>query len=129
MSETIAKEIGQRVRESRKAQQLTQEDLADRANLSRGTIANIETGIQEPSVSALIRIAAALTTNPGALLGKPDAELVTLPKVTIRRVPLYDVECELCGIIAEDLGASMARDVRANHIRNKHWNRTTEEQP
>jgi putative transcriptional regulator len=52
--------IGNRIREQRKRQEMTQERLADLAELDRKHIGMIETGQAEPRSGTLIRIAGAL---------------------------------------------------------------------
>jgi len=55
----IATELGSRLRDQRLAQNLTQEELASRAGVSRGTVRNLETKGQA-SMESLLRIVAAL---------------------------------------------------------------------
>ncbi|MFF8323011.1 helix-turn-helix domain-containing protein [Streptomyces bobili] len=61
-------EIGKRVREARARAELTQESLAREAGLTRGSITNIESGMQAPPPYRLVRLAAALRVEPAALL-------------------------------------------------------------
>jgi DNA-binding XRE family transcriptional regulator len=60
--------IGQRVRHARDKLDVSQHQLAELSGVNRSTIANVEVGRHDPSVSALIRIAAALNVDPGYLL-------------------------------------------------------------
>ena len=59
--------LGDAVKLARRAQNLTQKDLADRLGLSRNYIAQIEMDRKTPTFSTLTRIAVALDTTPGAL--------------------------------------------------------------
>ena len=48
--------IGQRLKEARIAKQMTQEDLAKAAGVTKGAIGNYETGVSSPKDSILIRL-------------------------------------------------------------------------
>lgn len=56
------KEVGERIRESRLAKGLSQEELADKAQLSTSHISEIERGNKELRIASLCRIAEALET-------------------------------------------------------------------
>lgn len=60
--------LGQRLQALRKERRLTQEELAERAQLHPTHLAKIETGKSWPSVPALLRLAAALEVPAGSLL-------------------------------------------------------------
>lgn len=65
--------IGDRIRDTRKARDMTQGDLAKRVGLSQGTIGHIEAGRNDSS-RYLVQIAAALGVRPEWLeSGKGDA--------------------------------------------------------
>lgn len=53
--EALERELGAGVRRARKAQSLTQQELADRANVSIGTVKNLESG-KGSTVATLIRV-------------------------------------------------------------------------
>lgn len=55
--EVMRKGVGERVRNMRKHESLTQADLAKRVNMSTGQISQIETGQSTPSLDAIFRIA------------------------------------------------------------------------
>lgn len=59
-SQAIKKAIGKQIQDLRVANNLTQENLANRAKLTRATIADIERGTANPSLEGLTRIASAL---------------------------------------------------------------------
>lgn len=61
--------FGARVRRNRRALGLTLEQLAERARLSPNYLGTIENGRRDPSLSTIEKIAGALGTAPGALLG------------------------------------------------------------
>lgn len=60
--------VGKSIAELRKAQSLTQEQLAGATGLSRMAIALIETGKKKPSLDSLFKIARALDVKPARLL-------------------------------------------------------------
>ena len=64
----IAKRLGAAVRQRRTRLTLTQEELAERAGLSKNYIGNIERGEQELSVSLLISFADGLSCRASALM-------------------------------------------------------------
>ena len=56
-------DIGNRIRELRKTQGLTQEELADRAELTKGYISQLERDMTSPSISTLEDILQCLGTS------------------------------------------------------------------
>jgi transcriptional regulator with XRE-family HTH domain len=67
----IYKHIGAVIRARRKTLGLKQEDLAKALGISRGSLANVETGRQNVLVHQLYNYAAALTLSPFDLLPQP----------------------------------------------------------
>lgn len=65
---SLAHGVGRAIARARRARRLSQDDLAERVELSRNSIANFELGRGLPRLSSLIAIAAALETPPLALL-------------------------------------------------------------
>ena len=61
-------ELGKRIKAARLAAKMTQEQLAERINLSSGHCAHVERGTTKVSLSALVDIANALNTTPDKLL-------------------------------------------------------------
>ena len=68
-------ELGKRIRAARLAAGLTQEQLAERINLSSGHCAHVERGSTKVSLAALVDIANALNTTPDALLIDSNKEI------------------------------------------------------
>ncbi len=64
-------EPGARVRLSRKALGVTQQQLADLTSVSRQTIISMETGAYAPSVYLALKVAQHLETTVEALWGEP----------------------------------------------------------
>lgn len=60
--------LGKRIRAARLAAGLTQEQLAEKINLSSGHCAHVERGTTKVSLPALVDIANALNTTPDKLL-------------------------------------------------------------
>jgi len=78
-AEEIGAELGRRLRAQRLAQNLTQQALAARAGVSRGTVRNLE-GKGQASVESLLRIVGALG------LGGSLSELFVLRPTSIREM-------------------------------------------
>lgn len=63
-----ATNIGSMVLSLRKARDMSQVDLAARASISRGQLANLETGRTDPSLKLMYRLAEALGCSPKDLI-------------------------------------------------------------
>ncbi len=61
--------IGEKLREVRTRRLLTQDELADKAEVSQSTIANIERDNAEPQFRTIRKLAKALDIEPTELLG------------------------------------------------------------
>ena len=70
MQKELAKMIGTAARQARKNLQLTQEDAAERINVSVEFYARIERGNSLPSILTFARIVSALGVSADALLGR-----------------------------------------------------------
>lgn len=70
MNKELAKSIGSAARQARTALELTQEDAAERIEVSVEFYARIERGNSLPSVPTLARIAGVLGVSADALLGR-----------------------------------------------------------
>lgn len=66
--------IGDQIRDLRKARGLNQDQLAEMASLNRVTVAKYESGKVEPGAHALSRIADALEVSVDQLLGRVEPE-------------------------------------------------------
>lgn len=64
MADKLAKGFGNKIREIRKQQGVSQEGLADLADLDRTYIGGIERGIRNPSLRNIGNIAKALKVKP-----------------------------------------------------------------
>jgi len=62
--------VGTRLRELREGQNLTQDELAQKARIARNTVARIEQGRLSPSADTLEKLADGLGVEPGALFPK-----------------------------------------------------------
>jgi transcriptional regulator with XRE-family HTH domain len=70
--EDLRPRFGARVRKLRQALKLSQEQLAERADLHWTYVSGVERGIRNPGLNIIGRLATALGTTPDALL-KDDA--------------------------------------------------------
>ena len=66
--------IGQRIKDLRLSCELTQEELADRCELTKGYISQLENDLTSPSIATLIDILSALGTNIKEFFSKDDSE-------------------------------------------------------
>lgn len=70
-------EIGEKIRSLRKKMDLTQEELAERSELTKGFISQLERDLNSPSVDTLADVLEALGTNLGEFFTeKDDAQVV-----------------------------------------------------
>ncbi|MCG8418158.1 MAG: helix-turn-helix domain-containing protein [Proteobacteria bacterium] len=79
MNRELAKSIGGAARTARKALQLTQEDAAERINVSVEFYARIERGTSLPSIATFARIVSALGVSADTLLGREPAPAPAVP--------------------------------------------------
>ena len=56
-------ELGKKIRQMRNQKNLTQEELADRCELTKGYISQLENDLNSPSIATLTDILAALGSN------------------------------------------------------------------
>ncbi len=61
--------IGEKLKEIRTKRLLTQEELAEKADVSAATVVNIERNNQEPHFRTIRKLAKALDVDPTELLG------------------------------------------------------------
>ena len=68
-TQVALQEFGRRVRERRLELALSQEELAERADLHRTYISSLEQGRRNVALRNIIRLAEALDLDPGQLVG------------------------------------------------------------
>lgn len=59
----IARRLGSRIRQIRKAEKLSQERLAEKVGMTRESISRMESGVLQPSLNTLSALSAALNVN------------------------------------------------------------------
>ena len=70
------KEIGNRLREARKNQRMTQREVGERLGMEPDSYGNIERGSESPSLSRIIELCIILKLKPGQLLDDCCPELI-----------------------------------------------------
>jgi transcriptional regulator with XRE-family HTH domain len=70
---TVLQKFGERVRDTRERQGLTQEQLAGRAGLDRSYVGGVERGEHNISLSNILKIARALGVSAADLLEEEDS--------------------------------------------------------
>ena len=73
-AETANRKIGEKIRNLRKQNGLTQQQLADRAELTKGFISQLESGQVSPSVVTLFDLIECLGTTPAEFFKEADSE-------------------------------------------------------
>lgn len=81
--------VGQKIRATRKAAKITQVQLANLTNLSRGYIGSIEIGTYNPSLATLQSIADALNVPVGTFLEEKKVTASDLSDDEVRLVENY----------------------------------------
>ncbi len=77
--------VGQRIKAIRKERKLTQVQLADKANLSRSYLADIERDRYNPSLSTLESVASALGVQVSAIVGEENLIKKSLQNITLKK--------------------------------------------
>ena len=77
--------IGERIRNSRQLSNLTQEELAERANLTKGFISQIERDLTSISLDSLIQILEALDENISDFFREASQEKIVYRRKTAWR--------------------------------------------
>lgn len=85
MKKSDAKTIGQKVRRLREKAQLTQEQLAEIADLHPSYVGHIERGTKNPSLKSLTKIAEALGVPVAQLMGDSRREIQVEETDVLRR--------------------------------------------
>ena len=86
--ERIAKVLANRIKEIRKDRGITQENLAERTDLSIGSIAYMETARQWPGLESIAAIAEALEVPETALFQTTPVEIKAIPREVTPREAL-----------------------------------------
>ena len=73
--------ISERLSYMRERRQLTQTELAKNANVSQSTIAQIESGRKDPSLSTLIKLAKALDCHVAVLFSTDDVHVFDMHRL------------------------------------------------
>lgn len=73
-------QIGKKIKELRSTLSLTQEELANRCDLTKGYISQLENDLTSPSIATLIDILAALGTNLKEFFNEADDEKIVFKK-------------------------------------------------
>lgn len=79
MKERIQQVFGKTLRKYRLQQKLSQESLAELANLDRTYISQIERGLKSPSIPTLISLAKALKIKACSFIAEVEEEMSQLP--------------------------------------------------
>jgi len=80
MEVSVIMDIGSKIRELRIQKNLTQEELADRAELSKGFISQLERNLTSPSIATLVDILQCLGTNLEEFFTGASSEQVVFKK-------------------------------------------------
>ena len=73
-------DIGEKIKRMRIEKQLTQEELANRCELSKGFISQVENNLTSPSIATLIDILEILGTNLREFFNEIDDERISFTK-------------------------------------------------
>ncbi|MFI3209641.1 MAG: XRE family transcriptional regulator [Peptostreptococcaceae bacterium] len=85
-------DIGEKIKRMRIEKQLTQEELANRCELSKGFISQLENNLTSPSIATLIDILEILGTNLKEFFNEMDDE-----KITFKKEDMFETEDEELG--------------------------------
>ena len=81
--DAVASHIAANIRQLREARGLTQEQLSRLSGVPRATWANLESGAANPTLSVLVKVAAALQVSIEELIGAPRAACRFFPAASI----------------------------------------------
>src|SRR5690606_11860569 len=87
-------DIGKKIRALRLGNNLTQEELANRLELTKGYISQLENNLTSPSIQTLFSLLEVLGTDVHEFFGKPDDEDA---KVVFTKDDFYEKEYEELG--------------------------------
>ena len=88
--------IGNKIKEMRIEKGLTQEELADRSELTKGFISQIERDLTSPSVDSLLDILEALGTDPSLFFKREENE-----KIIFKEEDFFESENEELGYVLD----------------------------
>jgi transcriptional regulator with XRE-family HTH domain len=83
-------EIGKKLKDLRRIKNLTQEELAERTDLSKGYISQIESGHASPSMETFLNVLEVLGTNPGDFFQTKVEEKVLYKQAEQKTYDEYD---------------------------------------
>ena len=92
-------EIGEKIRFLRQQNQLTQEELANRCELSKGFISLLERDMTSPSISTLTDILEALGTELSSFFSEPEDEKVVFSGENYAVKKNEEEKSEICWLI------------------------------
>ena len=81
---SIEYKLGDRITYLRKRMDWSQSELAEKAEVSQPTIAQIESNKKDPSVTTLIKIAEALDVHPAVLFASNEVHVFDMKRVRTR---------------------------------------------
>lgn len=76
--DTLSNRFGITIRQAREKLGWTQEVLADKANLNRSYLGEIERGVVMPSLATIAKLASALHTEMSALIARCEENIVSI---------------------------------------------------
>lgn len=83
MKENLSQYIGKRIRKYRKNMELTQDELAEKLNTSKGTISNYETGYRSPRQDDLFLLAEVLKVSIDDLFPPREDKVVETKQIPV----------------------------------------------
>lgn len=110
--EGIAAKLARNLVAARVAAGVTQQQLAERADVSRATIAQIEAGVSDPKLSTVLQLSQALKVDPLLLLlGSNEVEtLASLLKVDLQSPQYEQLRTSDLRELQRLVGSGMVRD-------------------
>jgi len=119
----IYKEIGIRIRNWRKANGMKQEVLAGELGISRGSLANIETGKQSILVHQIYNFSRALKVKPHEFLPDAVTEASSTPQVVLSQptnIVLSPAQQRQIANVLSEAGVVASPTKKLHHAKNKH---------
>jgi transcriptional regulator with XRE-family HTH domain len=94
------------LKDQREAKGLTQQELSERSGVPRPTLAHLESGQGNPTLSVLIKVAAALGTGIESLVAVAKPKVRVIPKADVPSEAKAGIELRALGV---DLGVGFER--------------------